>query len=154
MWSNFRLSSIWALERGVNEGFINHRLPLEGTFISLNFDKELDLILASARPNQQCSTARHMVYQLTPSDNPARCQHLHTFHGKFWISVLCLECIFASFDRLFLLSEKCANSEGVYFIWILDMFKPLNFWELRIESQRRKKGHLSWNWWGVLFKVE
>ncbi|XP_018900382.2 E3 ubiquitin-protein ligase RFWD3 isoform X2 [Bemisia tabaci] len=76
-----RLSSIWALERGVNEGFINHRLPLEGTFISLNFDKELDLILASARPNQQCSTARHMVYQLTPSDNPARCQHLHTFHG-------------------------------------------------------------------------
>lgn len=56
------LGSLWFFENEQHSSYRAHRLPLEGAFWSLRFDRNTRLVLVTTRPNPH---SRHVALELT-----------------------------------------------------------------------------------------
>lgn len=87
-----RLTSIIAIYPCGNS-FKNITLPIEGNFLSMQYDDSTDNLLISARPSKNYLTPRHMICQLSKlqcGEPNNYVDILHTFYGKYFYISICI----------------------------------------------------------------
>ncbi|XP_076274362.1 mutagen-sensitive 302 isoform X2 [Rhynchophorus ferrugineus] len=85
-----KLNSVWAIENHPGGNYNRYLLPLDGPFLSLNYDRGSRQLLVSSRPNSQTPYARHTVCYLERKNDPETVTSnvVHTFKGGSTVKFL------------------------------------------------------------------
>lgn len=78
-----KLNSMWCYENMGGSVYRKQQIPIEGPFISMSYNKDINQVLISARPNSRVPNSRHFVcnFERLPNEENFKFNTLYTFYG-------------------------------------------------------------------------